>query len=240
MIKTVVIDADREDREHIVSLLSAHKDIEVLAHGKDGYDALKLIGSLKPDIAIMDNQLEFIEGEEIPPLLRVRSPFTSVIILARNMSDSQLCRAAFNKVSGLACKETDMDMLPGILKCVSEGGSFISPFLSARVLYLLSGGEPDVFRAPAAGRSAKVNVRGRQRMEAKFPSIDDPAGFLSKTELRILRCLGEGFASNEIASALGLAVGTIRNYISSIMRKMGLQNRSQMVRYACDYGLIHE
>ena len=230
MIRTVIVDAERQDREKIVSLLSIRNDVEVLAHGKDSYDALKLIGSLKPDIAVMDSRLGFIEGEELPPLLKARSPSTAVVILAKNMSNSQLCRAACNKVSGLVCKETDLDDLPGILKRVSQGGCYISPSLGARILNLLSG--------PTTREWPGTKKKGKQDLEAKFASIDDPAGYLNKTELRILSCLGEGFASNEIAAALDLAVGTVRNYISALMRKTGFKNRSGMVRYACNYGLV--
>ena len=150
MIKIVIIDAQKQVRDRIMSFLSAQGDIKVLAHGKDGYDALKLIGGFKPDIALLDNHLEYIEGEEIPPLLRARSPLTAVAILTEKISDYQLYRAVSNEVAGFIHKETDMETLPWILKCISEGGSFISPSLAARVMHLMSmmsGNTPDVYYA---------------------------------------------------------------------------------------------
>ena len=77
----------------------------------------------------------------------------------------------------------------------------------------------------------------RQHWEEKLSVDEDPAGFLSKTELRILNCLGEGLASTEIAQSLSLTVGTVRNYISSIMRKTGQHGRARMVRYAFEHAL---
>jgi DNA-binding CsgD family transcriptional regulator len=71
-----------------------------------------------------------------------------------------------------------------------------------------------------------------------FLSGEDPAAYLSRTELKILVEIGEGHASTDIAKNLGLAVGTVRNYISSVMHKTGMNNRSQMVRYAYSCGLV--
>ena len=227
MINTVIIDAQKKDREKVTSVLSTQGDIKVLAQGKDGYDALKLTGSLKPDIAILDNHLDFIGGEEIPPLLRARSPSTAVVILTAMISDYQLYRAVSNAVSGFVFKKTDMDVLPGILKGISGGGCFISPSLAARVLHLLAVSNPSV----------KIPARHKNAIPA-VGSGEDPTGYLSKTELLILTRIGEGHTSDEIAKDLNLTVGTVRNYISSVMHKTGLQNRSQMVRYAFCYGLV--
>jgi len=223
MINTVIISPQKRDREKIASLLTSAGDIKVLAQGKDGYDALKLIGSYKPDIAVLDNHLEFIDGGEIPPLLKSRSPLTAVVILAGRISDYQLYRAASNEVSGFVYTETDMDTLPWVLKCISEGGCFISPWFAARVLHILS----------SISRESQAKAP-----EIKTFAKEDPAGYLSKMELRVLANIGKGKTSEETAKNLGLAVGTVRNYISSVMRKTGMRNRSQMVRYAFFYGIV--
>ena len=224
MISTVVINPKKNDREKIISLLSSSVDIKVLAHGKDGYDALKLIGKLKPDIAILDNNLEFIEGEEISPLLKARSNSTAVVILIAKISDYQLYRAASNKISGLVHKDTEMDKLPEIIKWIHKENCYISPFFATRVMQLLA--------------TNKNLTETSAKQEEKILYSTDPTGYLSKMELQILTCIGEGFTSGEIAKKLSLAVGTVRNYISSIMRKTGLNSRSQMVRYSFQYGLV--
>ena len=226
MINTVIVNPVKHHRDKIASVLRAEGDIKVLAQGKDGYDALKLIGSFKPDIAILDNQLEFIEGGEIPPLLKVRSPSTAIVILAARISDHQLCRAASNSVSGFVSSETDMEKLPWVVKCISEGGCFISPWFASRVLQILSSPNRDPLS------------QSLENSAINFLPGEDPAACLSKKELRILSYIGEGKTSEETAIYLGLAVGTVRNYISSVMRKTGMRNRSQMARYAFCHGLI--
>ena len=237
MINTVIIDAQKQIRDRVASLLSVQENIRVLAHGKDGYDALKLVGSLKPDIAILDNHLEYIEGEEIPPLLKARSPSTAVVILTSKISDFQLYRAVTNEVAGFVLKETDMDTLPSILKCISEGGCFISPSLAARILHFLS----MINRSSSDFYLSTDRPTGKtphKRADGKFSSREDPTGYLSKTELLILTCIGEGHSSGEIAKKLNVTVGTVRNYVSAVMRKIGLRSRSQMVRFAFRYGLV--
>jgi len=220
MITTVIIDKQKEMRDKIASILSAQKGFKIIAQGKNGYDALRLVSSLKPDIAILDNRLEDIHGEEIPPLLRARSPSTAVVILTTKINDFQLYRAVRNEAAGLIHKETDVDSLPWILKCISNGGCFISPSLAAKVLHLFASHAP------------------LKNVKEKVPPHEDPTGYLSKTELQILIRMVEGNSSNEIAQSLHLTAGTVRNCISSVMHKTGLHTRPQLARYALKYGLV--
>ena len=237
MIKAVVIHSQKEDLENIVSLLSADGDIKVLASGKDGYDAIKLIGSLKPDIAILENHLELIKGEEVSPILKVHTPSTAVVILVTRISDIQLLKAASNEVSGLVHTETDLNILPRVIRFINKGGSFISPALASRVLRLLSLTNPGNTNKQGFGANRFRN-RKPATLSMKIRSGEDPTENLSRTELRILVHVGEGLTSDEIAEKLDLAVGTVRNYVSSVMRKTGLRNRSEMARYAFSCGIV--
>ena len=237
MIKTVIINSQKQDREKIVSLLSTDGDIKVMSSGRDGYDAIKLIGSLKPDIVILDNHLEFIKGEEISPILKLHSPLTAVIIIVARISDYQLFRAASNEVSGFVHKETDLNILPKIVRWVSKGGCFISPALAGRVLNLLSlKNSENINMIGSAGN--KPRSKGSAKLNMKIRSVEDPTGTLNRMELRILAYVGEGLTSTEIARRLDLVVGTVRNYISSVMRKTGLHNRSLLARYAFRCGIV--
>ena len=241
MITIVIIDAIKQFREKIAALLAGQDDFKILAQGKDGYDALRLVSCLKPDIIILGNRLELVEEEELPSLLRARSPSTAIVIITARISDYQLYRAASDEVSGVIYKETEMNMLPRILKCISQGGCFISPWLASRILHLFSGIDRKniAFHGSSSNR-LQAKGSARQCPEVKFPGSygEDPIEHLSKMELRILTHVGEGYTSGEIAGSLGLTVGTVRNYISSAMRKTGLHNRSQMTRFAFEYGLI--
>ena len=233
MISAVIVDAEKQDRDRTTALLSAEETIKILACGKDGYDALKLTGSFKPDIVIVDNQLEFIDGGDIPPLLKARSPFSMVAILTRNLSDHQLYRAASNRVSGFIDKETDMGMLPDILRYISGGGCFISPAFAARVLNMITLIDVDILN-----KRRYTNPLKKSTPDLIISSREDPAGYLSKMELNLLTQLGKGLPSVEIASKLGLTAGTVNNYASSLMNKLGLRSRAQIVRYVFNNALV--
>ena len=226
MINLVIINTAKQERDRITAILSTQTDVTIQAQGKDGYDAIRLTDSLKPDIVLLDNYPELMDGEELPPLLKARSPSTAVVILTGRISDYQLYMAAKGKVSGFIYKETEMELLSQILKHIFQGGCFISPVLAARILHLFSAnrGRP--------GNSFRTNKN------PQIPFRRDPIEHLSKMELRILTYIGEGYTSGEIAGKLDLAVGTVRNYISSVMRKTDLHNRSQMASFACYHGLV--
>jgi len=228
LINTVIIDAQQQDREKISSLLTAREDIKILAIGYDAYDALKLITCHKPDIVILNNNLEYIEGDEIPPLIKMRSPNTAVVILISQITDNQLYKAVINRVSAFVSIENDLDMLPGILSHVAKGEYYISQSLASRFLQLLYVMNPKNLMADHPVQSPF----------SKLTKSEGPADSLSKTELRIICCIRKNFSSKEIAGELGLAVGTVRNHISSIMRKTGIRNRPGIACYACHKGLI--
>jgi len=233
MIGTVVIHPQKQEREKIALILARDDDIEVLANGKDGYDALKLVGNLKPDIAIMDGHLELINGEGVPHLLKIRSPSTAVVIIVEKISDYQLCRAAANEVTGIVSKSSDLEKFPEVLKAISRGHGFLSPVLTPRVFKLLSSS------IALEHSMTHGKTRLKEQENTKFLLFsEDLKDYLSKTELKVLSQVGEGYNSGEIAKNLDLAVGTVRNCISSIMHKTGLGNRTQMVRYAFTCGFL--
>ena len=230
VIKTIIISSHKQSHQKIASRLSTEEGIIVLAQGRDSYDALKLVGAFKPDIAILDT----LDEEEIPHLLKVRSPSTSVVIVVAKISDYQIYKAALNEVSGFISKETDLDTLPMILNFVYQGKCFISPTFASKVLHLLgSFNYKDIHDFATSKYPICTEIT-----DIPAHSGEDPTDNLSKTELKILVEIGKGHTSNEIAENLGLAVGTVRNCISSVMRKIGLNNRSQMVRYAFGCGLV--
>ena len=240
MIQLVIADAQKQIRDKVESLLAPEEGIKILAQGQDGYDALRLAGSIRPDVMILDNALEFIGSGDIVPLLKLRSPSTAIIILAAKINDFQLYSAASNDVSGFVDKENDLHILPMVIKCVSLGGCFISPVIAARLLGLFSGmSRSSAFRSANNARKPLARASGSNGPHPGFPSGEDPAGQLSKTELRILTHIGEGLSSKQIAQDLDLAVGTVNNYVSAVMHKTGFNSRSRLARYACQYGLVH-
>ena len=238
MIRTVLIYPEENKRKMISSHLSSQGEIIIIGTGKDAYDALKISGDLKPDIVIFGDNLIFLDGSEILPLLRIRSPLTSAILLTEVLDNIQIINAVISDVAGYACMKTDFEILPEIIKCVYSGKYYISPEFADRFIQIISF-EGNYWQkgssyAPFPFKFPQI----KHKIREKFPFSEDPSSFLNKTELHILSCLGEAYTNDEIAGELKLSSGTVRNYISILIQKTGLQTRLQLVRYAIDYGLF--
>jgi DNA-binding NarL/FixJ family response regulator len=227
MISIVVIDDEIQDMERIKHLLHSQGDLELRGFGKDGYDAIRLVNSIKPDIAILDIGLDQFCGVEISHLLKRNSPSTAIVAMG-SQADIDLVKRAVNEaVAAYILKETDFNQLAEILRKVHRGENYFNPLISTLVFRILA----NLLQKPAADPSARA---GRKN----FPKrLDLSISEFSRTEMRILAAIGEGYSNKEIADKLKLSGGTIRNYISRAMRKAGLKSRTQAAVYAVKNGL---
>ena len=233
MINIVIIHPKKYERENLYNFLSDHGDFNILGLGVDAYDALKIIGSLRPDIALIDEDLGFFEAESVQaegifPLIKMRSPDTLLVLLAARADNNRFLRVISDNVKGIICINTDLNILPSIIDGVYKGGSYISPLLTTRILHLFS----------QVNQKYTKKILEKKNLEFNFPLWNDPAGIFSKTELQILLCLGKSYNNRQIANELDLAYGTVRNCISAMMHKTGLKNRLLLVKYAIEYGLV--
>jgi DNA-binding NarL/FixJ family response regulator len=223
MIRTVIIDAKQEDRKKIHNLLSRHEDFDVQSLGKDGYDAISLVSSCKPDIAILDVNLDIINGLDVLPLLNRQSPATLVVILASKLDDSQISKALGSKIAGFLLKDLDLDELPVILRDIHVGKYYMNSQVSSRIFHIF----PELL-----GKYRQTNFISKQ--VRLLPEE------ISKTELQIMSCIGKGRSNQEIAEYLNLTTGTVRNYISSAIHKTGVRDRTQIAIYALRNGLAND
>jgi DNA-binding NarL/FixJ family response regulator len=221
MISVVGIDGNVQEREHLKTVLASHPDIELCGIGKDGYDAVRLVDAYKPDVVMIDSKINEYTDADIPRLLKRISPSTAIVLMVSSTGPIPV-RWIINGIPA-ACllKDTDMGRLEQIIKEIYSGGQYINPTIAVKIFSLLAG------RNKAAGN-------GRREEKEKSPSR--LAG-LSFTELQIFAYIAKGKSNNEIADCLNLKNGTIRNYISSAMKKTGLKNRIQIALYAKDNGL---
>jgi DNA-binding NarL/FixJ family response regulator len=224
MIKIVVIDNQEQDQELINSILSAQNEFEITGFGKDGYDALKLAAEYRPHIIIMNLEKDSVGVPEVVPLIKRKSPATAVIILSGYEDDEYAGKAISAGASGYLVKKTDMNKLPDSVRSVYNGGYFINPTTLTRTFGMLS----------KTGKYRKIS-RNSSVKNKKAMSI--PA-CINRMELLLIVAIGKGYSNKEIATSLNLKPGTIRNYLSSIMRKTGLKSRSQVAIFALKNGLI--
>ncbi|AEJ18291.1 response regulator transcription factor [Gracilinema caldarium] len=221
MIKIGIVDDQDLVRDSLKILLSAQDDFEVVGIGKDGYEALKLVENYHPDVLLLDIRMPIMDGVEATAMLKTRSPNTSIIILTTFDDDEYVLNAIRNGASGYLLKSSAMDELAKAIRTVHAGGSLMTPEIATKAFKMFSEIVKDY---PKRISSIKE--------ETTLPCN------LNKTELEIISHIGNGLANKEIASMLKLSEGTVRNYISSILQKTGLRDRTQIAIFAVRHKMV--
>lgn len=222
MIRVAVVDDQELVRDSLRILLSAQSDLEVVGIGKDGYEALRLVETLKPDVLLLDIRMPIMDGVEATASLKKKSPETAIVILTTFDDDEYVLKAIRNGASGYLLKSAGMDELAQAIRTVHSGGSLMTPEIATKAFRLFS----ELARtrpAPAV-------------LETETEAVPVPSD-LTRTELQILALIGGGRANKEVAAELELGEGTVRNYISSILQKTGLRDRTQLAIFAVKNGM---
>jgi DNA-binding NarL/FixJ family response regulator len=224
MVKIVIIDGQERHRDSMRLLLSTQGDFEISGVGKDEYEAIKLVDSLKPDIVLIDINLQYVDGARVIPILKLRSPNTAIIILTSLDSDECVLGAISSGASGYLLKGPETDNIAEKIRMVYKGGSLMTSDITTKVFRMFSDFAKDrkdilsAYLIPEITRPLPPNI--------------------SKIEFRIIGFIGRGLSNQEIAQQLRLREGTIRNYISSVLQKTALRDRTQIALFAIYNSLI--
>lgn len=185
-------------------LLAVEEGVEVIGEAGTAAEALARIPALRPDVAVLDVRLPDGSGVEVCREIRSQDPSLKCLILTSFADDEALFDAIMAGASGYVLKAIRGDELLSAVRDVAEGRSLLDPVATARVLERLREGAP----------------KGDERLER-----------LTDQERRILHLIGEGLTNRQIGEELHLAEKTIKNYVSSLLAKLGMQRRSQAAAY---------
>jgi len=214
-IRVLLVDDQKLMREGLRVLLELEPDIEVAGEAPDGDAALESCATLQPDIVLMDIRMPGMDGVEATWRLRGRWPEARVIILTTFDDDEYVFEGLRAGASGYLLKDVSGTELAKAVRTVAAGGALIEPSVARKVVAEFARLEPPV-------RSVEN-------------SLPEP---LSERECEILRLLVRGLSNREIAEQLSLAEGTVKNYVSSILQKMGVRDRTQAAVRARELGVI--
>ena len=216
MIKVMIVDDQELIRESLKIILSAYTEVEVIALVNDGEDVLEAIQQKKPDIILMDIRMPKMDGVLCTKLVKETYPDIKIIILTTFDDDEFIFSALKYGASGYILKGVSTEELHQAILTVYNGGAMINPDIATKVFKLFS---------QMAHSNIDVAVEEKNVKE------------MSQNEWRIIHQVGFGLSNKEIAAKLYLSEGTVRNYLSGILSKLNLRDRTQLALWSVQTGV---
>lgn len=215
MIKLMIADDQELIRQSLQFVLDAMPDIEVTGVATNGREIIELVRHSRPDVILMDIRMPEVDGVECTRLIKDAYPQVKIIVLTTFDDDEYVFGALSYGASGYLLKGVSVADLAEAIREVVRGGSIIMPHVASKALGMFM---------RMAKSSMKVRIDERQSKE------------LQPTEWRIVQKVGYGLSNKEIAGDLCLSEGTVRNYLSSILSKLGLRDRTQLAIWSVQTG----
>ncbi len=203
-IKVFLLDDHEIVRRGLRELLEREDDIEVVSEAGTAEEALARIPATSPEVAVLDVRLPDGNGVEVCREIRSCHPEVNCLMLTSYSDDEALFDAIMAGAAGYVLKQIRGDELVEAVRKVARGESLLDPKVTAQVLERVRNPEPE----------------------------DERLRSLTEQERRILDLLAEGLTNREIAERMYLAEKTVKNYVSNLLTKMGMQRRTEAAVYA--------
>ncbi|MDV6011151.1 response regulator transcription factor [Haloechinothrix sp. LS1_15] len=217
MIRVCVVDDQTLVRQGIRSLLELAPDVAVAAEAGDGDEALEVIAREQPDVVLLDLRMPGRDGITTLAELRERGIAVPTLVLTTFDDDELVLRALRGGARGYLLKDVTLEQLVGAIRTLATGGTLVEPTMTERL-------------------ARSVTDLPAQEEFAEHPAPEALTG----REREILRLLAAGYANREIAAALHLAEGTVKNHVSNLLQKLGVRDRTRAVLRALHLGLLSE
>jgi DNA-binding NarL/FixJ family response regulator len=215
-VRVLLVDDQALFREALAMLLGVHAGIDVVGEAGDGAEALDRVAALEPDVVLMDLRMPVLDGVAATRRLRVDHPGVRVIALTTFDDDEDVFAALRAGAVGYLLKDVSSARLVEAVLAAARGESVLQPSVAAKVV---------------------------ARIAALPPTSPEPAPQplvvpLSERELEVVRLLAQGHSNREIAAALYLAEGTVKNHVTNVLGKLGARDRTQAALRARALGLL--
>lgn len=214
-IRVMLVDDQLLFREGLHTLLSTQDDLVVVGEAGNGEEALNMAKEIRPDVVLMDLRMPVLDGVAATRQLMTMGLNCRVIVLTTFNDDEYIFEGLRAGASGYLLKDTSADELIAAIRVVANGQSFLQPAITAKVV-------------------AEFNRLAVQPPMAAA-NLTEP---LSERELEILRLVAGGASNKEIAAALYIVEGTVKNHLTNILGKLGVADRTQAALKAKELRLI--
>ena len=219
-ITLLIVDDHPLFRQGVVDALSLESDLKVVGQSPSGSEALELIRSLKPAVAVLDVNLPGINGQQITHQVTQEKLPTRVLLVTGYDDIEQALHAALAGAAAYCSKNIEPQNLIQIIREVAQGKfNFGSRILTQREL----------------DEWVSEQVEG---MRHSYSEPGSPFHPLSEREMEVLECVVKGMSNKEIANMLGISHQTVKNHVTSILRKFSVEDRTQAVVYALKHGWV--
>ena len=214
-IRVLIVDDQRLMRDGLRILIELEPDLDVVGEAGDGLEAISAYRDLTPDIVLMDVRMPNLNGVEATRRIKADWDDANILILTTFDDDEYIFEGLRAGASGYLLKDVSGKELADAIRTISAGGTLIAPSVARKVI----------------SEFARLKPASPKNIE----KMSDP---LSEREQEILKILAQGHTNREIAEQLYLAEGTVKNYVTSILQKIGVRDRTQAVLRAKELGIL--
>lgn len=207
MIKVMIADDQLIVREGLKKILSLDKEIEVVCEAENGYEVLEKLAGHFVDIILMDVRMPKMDGIKAASIVKDQYPKIKIIILTTFNEDEYLFEGIKNGISGYLLKDSGIDYIIKSIKEAYENKMMFDPSVTPKLVNA-------------------INNQPEERI-----SKDEILEKLTEREIEIMNLVIKGKSNQEIADILFISEGTVKNYISKILKKLDLQRRTQLAAY---------
>lgn len=219
-ITVLIVDDHPLFRQGVIDVLSISDNIRVVAEASNGEEGLLLIRSLQPDVAIVDINLPGINGQQITQQgIQEKLPTRFMLLTAYNDRE-QVLHSAWAGAAGFCSKDIEPEKLIQAIHEISIGNYFLEEKIYTKLEF------------------AEWMERQMENARHLYSEPGSPFHPLSNREMEVLSCVVDGKSNKEIASLLGISHQTVKNHVTSILRKFGVDDRTQAVVYAIKRGWV--
>ena len=219
MIKILIADDQELIRQSLQIVLGARADMEVIDAVADGRQVIRSVRTKKPDVILMDIRMPEMDGVQCTKIIKKNYPEIKIIILTTFDDDEYVFSALRDGASGYLLKGISMDELVAAIQKVNSGSAMINADIASKVVQLFA-------------RMAKSNLA----IQVEKEHVKD----IIKNEWHVIQLVGRGLSNKEIAAEMVLSEGTVRNYLSNILNKLDLRDRTQLAIWAVQTGAVNQ
>jgi len=215
-IRVLLVDDQALFREGLETLLSVHKDIQVVGQANNGQEAVEVATRVQPDVILMDMRMPVLDGIGATRCLKKALPKCRVIVLTTFDDDEYVFDALRAGAVGYLLKDVASAQLVEAIRATARGESILQPSVAAKVI-------------------TEFTRVSSMIPAAQMEQLIEP---LSERESDILALIARGASNKEIANQLFIAEGTVKNHVTHILGKLGVRDRTQAALKARELGLL--